>query len=42
QAKLTRLIQQLTTVISELKKETYLDAVCGDLETSYKLVQELS
>ena len=42
QAKLIRLIQQLKTVISELEKETYLDALCGDLEISYKLVKELS
>src|SRR5205085_4749710 len=42
QAKLVRLIQQLKTVISELEKETYLDALCGDLEISYKLVKELS
>ncbi|RHZ35703.1 tRNA uridine-5-carboxymethylaminomethyl(34) synthesis GTPase MnmE [endosymbiont GvMRE of Glomus versiforme] len=42
QAKLTKLIQQLETVVSELKKETYLDALCGDLEVSYKLVKELS
>ncbi|CAG8499686.1 5981_t:CDS:10 [Ambispora gerdemannii] len=42
QAKLTKLTQQLETVISELKKETYLDALCGDLEVSYKLVKELS
>src|SRR5207253_10419013 len=32
QAKLTNLIRQLEEIISELKKETYLDAVCGDLE----------
>ena len=42
QAKLVRLIQQLKTVISELEKETYLDALCSDLEVSYKLVKELS
>ena len=42
QAKLSRLIQQLKTVISELEKETYLDALCGDLEISYKLIKELS
>ena len=42
QTKLTKLIQQLKTVISELEKETYLDALCGDLEISYKLVKELS
>jgi len=36
------LIQQLETVISELKKEVYLDALCGDLEAAYKLVKELS
>ena len=42
QAKLTNLIQQLETVISELKKETYLDAICSDLEAIYKLVRELS
>ncbi|CAI2161546.1 13845_t:CDS:2 [Funneliformis geosporum] len=42
QAKLTILIQQLETIINELKKETYLDALCSDLETSYKLVKELS
>jgi len=42
QAKLTILIQQLEAVINELKKETYLDALCSDLETSYKLVKELS
>ncbi|CAI2181157.1 20288_t:CDS:2 [Funneliformis geosporum] len=30
------------TIIRELKKETYLDALCSDLETSYKLVKELS
>jgi tRNA U34 5-carboxymethylaminomethyl modifying GTPase MnmE/TrmE len=29
-------------VISELKKETYLDTICSDLESSYKLVKELS
>lgn len=37
-----QLIQQLTGAINELKKETYLDAVCSDLEISYKLTQELS
>ncbi|KLL04661.1 MAG: tRNA modification GTPase MnmE [Mycoplasmataceae bacterium RV_VA103A] len=42
QAKLTNLIRQLQTVINELKKGTYLDALCGDLEISYKLVQGLS
>lgn len=42
QAKLTNLIQRLEMVINELKKETYLDAICGDLENSYKLVKELS
>ncbi|CFW92915.1 tRNA modification GTPase MnmE [endosymbiont DhMRE of Dentiscutata heterogama] len=42
QAKLTSLIQQLQSVINELKKGTYLDALCGDLEIGYKLVQELS
>jgi tRNA modification GTPase len=42
QAKLTKLIQRLETVINELKKETYLDALCGELEVSYKLVKELS
>ncbi|CAI2196038.1 8917_t:CDS:2, partial [Funneliformis geosporum] len=42
QAKLSTLIQQLATIIKELKKETYLDALCSDLETSYKLVKELS
>jgi tRNA modification GTPase len=42
QAKLTKLIQQLETVINELKKETYLDALCSDLEASYKLVKQLS
>jgi tRNA modification GTPase len=42
QAKLVRLIHQLKVVISELEKETYLDALCGDLEISYKLVKELS
>jgi len=42
QAKLTLLIQQLETVISELKKEAYLDALCSDLESAYKLVKELS
>ncbi|CAH1764477.1 12906_t:CDS:2 [Entrophospora sp. SA101] len=42
QAKLTRLIQQLEGVISALKKEVYLDAVCSDLELAYKLVKELS
>lgn len=42
QGKLTKLIQQLEGVISELEKETYLDALCGDLEVSYKLVKELS
>ena len=29
-------------VISELEKETYLDAICDDLKNSYKLVKELS
>jgi tRNA U34 5-carboxymethylaminomethyl modifying GTPase MnmE/TrmE len=29
-------------VIDELKKESYLDAICNDLEVSYKLVKELS
>ncbi|CAG8798044.1 6255_t:CDS:2, partial [Cetraspora pellucida] len=33
---------QLQSVINELKKGTYLDALCGDLEISYKLVQGLS
>ena len=42
QTKLTNLIQQLEIVISELKKETYLDALVGSLETSYKTVKELS
>jgi len=42
QAKLIKFIQQLESVIKELKKETYLDAICGDLEVSYKLVKELS
>ena len=42
QAKLTQLIQQLTGAINELKKEVYLDAICGDLEISHKLAQELS
>ena len=42
QAKLNNLIQKLEIVISELKKETYLDAICGDLKDSYKLVKELS
>ncbi|CAG8798038.1 8013_t:CDS:1, partial [Cetraspora pellucida] len=42
QAKLANLIRQLQTVINELKKGTYLDALCGDLEISYKLVQGLS
>ncbi|CAG8583781.1 11175_t:CDS:2 [Ambispora gerdemannii] len=30
------------SVIKELKKEAYLDAICSDLEVSYKLVKELS
>jgi tRNA modification GTPase len=42
QTKLTKLIQQLEVVISELKKETYLDALIINLETSYKVTQELS
>ena len=42
QTKLTKLIQQLEAVISELKKETYLDALIINLETSYKVTQELS
>lgn len=42
QAKLINLIQQLGGIISELKKEVHLDAICGDLETSYKQVKELS
>ena len=29
-------------VISELKKETYLDALVSSLESSYKTVKELS
>ncbi|KLL02394.1 MAG: tRNA modification GTPase TrmE [Mycoplasmataceae bacterium RC_NB112A] len=35
---MVKLIQQLEAI----KKETYLDAVCSDLEMSYKLVKELS
>ena len=42
QAKLARLIDQLEKITSEIKKEVYLDAICGDLETSYQLVRELS
>ena len=42
QAKLTLLIQKLEIVISELKKEVYLDALCSDLELAYKLIKELS
>jgi len=42
QAKLANLIQKLEVVINELKRETYLDALCSDLEISYKLVKELS
>lgn len=42
QAKLTQLIQQLEEVISGLKKEVHLDALCGDLEIGYKVVKELS
>ena len=42
QAKLTNLIQQLENTIDELKKETYLDAVCDDLKRSYELVKELT
>jgi tRNA modification GTPase len=42
QTKLTKLIQQLERVVSELKKETYLDALVSILETSYKLAKELS
>jgi len=42
QAKLINLIQQLEVVIDELKKKTYLDALCGDIENCYKLIKELS
>jgi tRNA modification GTPase len=42
QAKLIQLILQLKTVVKELEKETFLDAVCSDLKISYRLVKELS
>lgn len=42
QAKLVKIIQHLGTIIKELQEEAYLDAICGDLETVYKLVKELS
>lgn len=42
QAKLTNLIQKLEDVINELKRETYLDALCDDLKKSYELVKELN
>lgn len=42
QVKLTQLIQQLTQITKALKKKVPLDAVCSDLEISYKIFQELS
>jgi len=42
QAKLNNLIEKLTTIINELENKIYLDAICSDLELSYKLVKELS
>lgn len=42
QAKLTQLIQQLTSITEALKKKVPLDAICSDLEIGYKLFRELS
>ncbi|CAI2182967.1 2807_t:CDS:1, partial [Funneliformis geosporum] len=42
QGKLAQLISQLSTIVNELKKEVYLDAICSSLENSYKLARELS
>jgi len=42
QAKLNNLIKKLSEIINELENKVYLDAICSDLELSYKLVKELS
>ncbi|CAG8798811.1 15520_t:CDS:2, partial [Racocetra persica] len=42
EAKINQSFANDLSVINELKKGTYLDALCGDLEIGYKLVQELS
>ncbi|WNE40984.1 MAG: tRNA modification GTPase MnmE [Mycoplasmataceae bacterium] len=41
QSKLNKLIIQLEIAIKELQERDYLDAICGNLEISYKLVKEL-
>jgi tRNA modification GTPase len=41
-AKLERLIAQIEGTVNNLENGKYLDAICGDLEISYRLIKELN